>query len=245
MGVGHYKRNSPPNYQRVDSNKVVLKSQKSRSKMVDHHDEEDENPMERITELIRKSIPSGKADELKAFLKRDGNKARLSGRWGNIIISVFVNRRQNEVEQFILFVVELMEAECIKSGGHFVKENVAFLAANCDDSAGDCPNFCQYVGTLMAKLCGRGLIAVSALDELHHCYFRDVGSEYAAEGHTKCRRFSQILVSMMECLSADQNNKALQEVARRIALRIDRSHIDRAVFAKKGKESLYKMVVAD
>jgi len=214
------------------------------------HEEEDENPMERLVELLRRCLSTANCEDLKAFLRRDGNAARMSGRWGEVIISVFVNRRRSEVEQFVVFVVELMEAKCMKDGGHFVGQTVAYLAANCDDASGDCPNFGHYVGALMAKLTAKALIPLNAVEKLHHCYFREgADSEYAAKPQTKVRRFSQIVLSMMECLSADkqdkQSNKVLHDVARLIGQRIDRSHVDRAVFAKKEKESLYKLVIAD
>jgi len=244
-GGGQYKRNSPPNYQRVDSKKVMLKSPKSRSPKV--VELEEENPMERLTELLRRSVQTGDSDELKAFLRRDGNAARMSGRWGEVIISVFVNRRRSEVEQFMEFAVELMESKLMSDDKHFVGQTVPFLAANCDDSSGDCPNFCQYVGTLMGRLCARGLIRVDALEKLHHCYFREgADAEFAAKPQTKVRRFSQIVLATMECLSADgQSKKVLHDVARLVAQRIDRSHVDRAVFAQKKKEALYKLVFAD
>merc|ERR1719242_2056378 len=108
-----FKRGSPSSFQRSDSSKVVLKSQKSKPKVVEH-DEVD--PMDRIMKLIRQCLVSKKSQDLIAFLQKEGNAATYNGHWGEIINSVFVNRKESEVEQFMAFMVEMVEGQCIVMG---------------------------------------------------------------------------------------------------------------------------------
>merc|ERR1719499_2446895 len=74
-----FKRGSPSSFQRSDSSKVVLKSQKSKPKVVEH-DEVD--PMDRIMKLIRQCLVSKKSQDLIAFLQKEGNAATYNGHWG-------------------------------------------------------------------------------------------------------------------------------------------------------------------
>lgn len=116
-----------------------------------------------------------------------------------------------------------------------------FLAMNCDDSAGDCPKFCQYFGHLVAHLLARELVALSTTQRLHDVYF-EYHDEFGPPKQTKIRRFSQIVVSMLQCLNESSNDNVLQNVAHHIGQHIDRSHIDREVFIKKEAVSMYHLV---
>jgi len=208
---------------------------------------EEVDPMDRIMKLVRECLIGGKCDALITFLQKDGNAATYKGRWGEIINSVFINRSRSEVDQFMSFLIKLMDSECIAVGNDFVSQNVKFLALNCDDSAGDCPNFCQYLGTLMGKLLGRNLVPLSVIQKVHDFYVKEpeADSDYGTPIQTKIGRFSKIVLSIMKCLSEAQNDNVLQDVASHIAQRIERSHVDREVFDKKGGLQMYNIIFAE
>ncbi len=195
--------------------------------------------------FVRRSLVSGSVEALSAFLSESNNVALFSGRWGEIINCVFVNRERSEVEQFSRFVVELVKSKLIPGQQHFVDLTLSFLALNCDDSVGDCPLFCRYLGALLGALCAEKLVPQSAVHSLHSVYFGQLNEAenemLTVDLKTKIRRFSQIVLALLDSMQKHCDSVAVQGVAQHV----DRGHIDRAVFKKEENAALHRLLFAD
>merc|ERR1712157_668674 len=174
----------------------------------------DDEIKDKLQSLIRKCISSENISSLMNFLQNNNNSLRCNKYWGAQTNQVFINRKASEIETYIGFLCKLFEAKCIHNKrDEFVRENISFLAENCDDSSSDCPQFATYIGQMLARLFEQRSIPIdSTLSTFHKIYFAQK-DKYAETPFRKKKRFSRIVLSILHCLEKSKAQNVLKNVS--------------------------------
>eukprot|EP01084_Bolivina_argentea_P085728 154952_1 len=204
----------------------------------DHHHHPQPKPEQqkkqikaKVISLTKECLSSGNCQCLMEYLRQNNHHLICNEFWGEITNTIFINRSSTEIDKFIEYLTELFAAQCIhNTHDEFVEYNVSFLAINCDDSAQDCPLFTKYLGTLFAQLFENDYVPITCLEYFHAKYSNDKeNDEYSVDAKTKIRRFSKIVLSILNCLTQSKSENVLQQISKQTSF-MNSDNIDRNVF---------------
>jgi len=231
---GHAPNN---NHKQQRSNHHYVKVNKTQNKIVS-----DDELKAKMQSLIKKCIISENVSPLMKFLQANNNSVRCNKYWGNQTNQVFVNRKASEIQTYISFLCKLFEAKCIHNKrDEFVRENISFLAENCDDSSSDCPQFATYIGQMMARLFEQRSIPIdSTLSTFHKIYFAQK-DKYAETPFRKKKRFSMIVLSILHCLDKSKAQNVLKNVSNQSL--VNAKNIDQSVFKNDSSHLFQKFIL--
>merc|ERR1712176_284574 len=183
----------------------------------------------KMQSLIKKCIISENVSLLMKFLQANNNSARCNKFWGCQTNQVFVNRKASEIQTYISFLCKLFEAKCIHNKrDEFVRENVSFLAEAMDDSSSDCPQFSTYIGQMMARLFMQQSIPIDSTLNLFHKVYYSQTDEFAESTEVKRKRFSKIVLSILNYLNKFKAQNVLKDISK--SIHMNDKEIDEGVF---------------
>merc|ERR1712228_859334 len=213
----------------MKNNKWTLRIQKETAKTLEeiHKEHFEQNNNQRRHQRGKVRTNNGHSNN-----RRNNNYAHCNKYWGEVTNVTFINRKPSEIEIFITFLGKLFEAKCIHNkNGEFVRENITFLARNCDDSCQDSPKlFTKYLGKMFGLLFKQKHIPIDfSLNTFHQNYCKNNDNdEFAAKPETKKKRFSEIVLSILNCLNLSKAENVLKIVANHPL--INNKSIDEGVF---------------